>query len=107
MLNLYQFLLIWACDLNSDDLTQYWEYLRAFKRTLVYAISNQLFNESADSFGETRTNQNVPNRVGQIEKMCLYLQWDRRNCKFYAALRKLTESTDPQLQETARILQVC
>ena len=93
--------------MNNDDLTPYWEYLRAFKRTLVYAISNQLFNESADSFGESRINQNVPNRVGEIEKMCLYLQWDRRNCKFYSTIRKLTESTDPQFQETARILQVC
>ena len=92
--------------MNSGDTSEKADYVRAFKRALTHSISNQLFNEAADDAGTIVTNRNVPNRAGIVEKMSMFLQWNRRNCKMFKAMKVLSDSPDPQMRATARIVQV-
>ena len=96
-------LLIFASKLNQDGTTGA-RFENGLKRSLLYSLSEQLFQKSVDVHGEIIINNYVPLRAEPIHKAGLYLNYPESICKLKRAIKCLEESTDTQINKTGNLI---
>ena len=104
-ITLYEYVLVYCADLNTEDQSAKADYLRAIKKTMVYAICEQLFGETIDASSNV-VKSRVPKRAGGVEIAALFLQWARQKVTLFLATKALSDSHDPFYLEVARLIQV-
>ena len=110
LLNIHDFLpemenlLIYAAQINTDR-TEAARFENAFKRSLLFSLSEQLFQKSVDETGEIIINNMVPNRAQDLVKISMYLNFPRSTCRFFRAIKEFKKHEDDvQVYNTGQLI---